>query len=264
MGSIAMKTEYGTGRTVGARACHTPFIDGLDRLIVMAQPKLTVSSIRNIDDLRGPAGTLEAVLNSGRADAEYAAIVCHPNPMGGGTMHNKVVYHAMKVFSSFGLPVVRFNFRGTGLSEGSHDFGRGEQDDVRAVLDWMDENLALPILFAGFSFGANVGLRACCGDSRVKGLIGLGVPVHDDGRDYTYEFLPACAGPKLFIIGDLDQYAPRELAESVLGKAAEPKEIHWVARADHFFQVPADSPRAGLKQMQEIMRDWLEGEFGLA
>jgi uncharacterized protein len=235
----------------------------LDRLLGMAQPEAIVSSICTIDDLRGPAGSLEAVLNSGRPDAEYAAIVCHPNPMGGGTMHNKVVYHAMKAFSSFGLPVVRFNFRGTGLSEGSHDFGRGEQDDVRAALDWMDANLKLPILFAGFSFGANVGLRACCGDPRVKGLIGLGVPIHADGRDYTYEFLPGCAGPKLFIIGDRDQYAPRELAETVLKEAADPKEIHWVAGADHFFQGPADSPRAGLKQMQEIMRGWLEEEFGL-
>jgi alpha/beta superfamily hydrolase len=214
----------------------------------MAPPEASVSSIRNIEDLRGPAGRLEAVLNSSQPDAEYAAIVCHPNPMGGGTMHNKVVYHAMKVFSSFGLPVLRFNFRGTGLSEGTHDFGRGEQDDVRAALEWMNEHLALPILFAGFSFGANVGLRACCGDC----------------RDYTYEFLPECAGPKLFIIGDRDQYAPLALAEAALGKAADPKEIHWVAGADHFFQGPVDSPRAGLKQMQEIMRDWLEEEFGLA
>src|ERR1700760_133027 len=111
------------------------------------------SQIRSIDDLRGPAGHLEALLNTGRDDAPYAGVVCHPHPAGGGTMHNKVVYHAMKVFSSFGLPVVRFNFRGTGLSEGSHDFGRGEQDDMRAALDWMDQNLQLPILFAGFSFG---------------------------------------------------------------------------------------------------------------
>ena len=75
------------------------------------------------------------------------------------------------------------------------------------------ENLKLPILFAGFSFGSNVGLRACCGDARVKGLIGLGVPVHAEGRDYTYGFLPKCTGPKLFISGDHDQYGPREVVE---------------------------------------------------
>ena len=223
----------------------------------------TFSRVSSIGDLRGTAGRLEGVLNSGSPDAAYAAIVCHPHPKGGGTMHNKVVYHAMKVFSSLGLPVVRFNFRGTGLSEGEHDDGHGEQEDVRAVLDWMEVNLKLPILFAGFSFGSSVGMRACCGDDRVKGLVGLGVPVRAEGRDYTYGFLQQCAGPKLFISGDHDQYGPRELVDDVLGKAAEPKEIHWVAGADHFFQGIPESPGAKLEQMQAMLRAWLEARFGL-
>ena len=223
-----------------------------------------VSHVRTIEDLYGPAGRLETILNSGRADAAYAALVCHPHPKGGGTMHNKVVYHAMKAFSSIGLPVVRFNFRGTGLSEGEHDEGRGEREDVLAVLDWMEQNLKLPILFAGFSFGSNVGLRACCGDARVRGLIGLGVPVHAEGRDYRYGFLTKCAGPKLFISGDHDQFGPRKMVEEILGQAAEPKEIHWVAGADHFFQGTADSPGAKLGQMQEIIREWLRAKFGLS
>ena len=222
-----------------------------------------VSRIRSIDDLRGPAGRLEAVLNSGSDDALYAAIVCHPHPAGGGTMHNKVVYHAMKAFSSFGIPVVRFNYRGVGLSEGEHDGGRGEQDDVRAVLDWMETHLKLPVLFAGFSFGANVGLRACCGDARVQGLVGLGVPVHAEGRVYTYDFLPGCVGPKLFVIGDHDPYAPREQVEVALAGALEPKELHWVAGADHFFQGIKGSPEPKLGQMQELMKVWLRTEFGL-
>jgi hypothetical protein len=179
-------------------------------------------------------------------------------------MHNKVVYHAMKAFSSVGLPVLRFNFRGTGLSEGEHDDGRGEREDVLAVLDWMEMNLKLPILFAGFSFGSNVGLRACCGDTRVKGLIGLGVPVRAEGRDYSYGFLQHCAGPKLFISGDHDQYGPREIVDEVLGKAAEPKEIRWVAGADHFFQGTVEAPGAKLEQMQEIVREWLRKNFGLS
>ena len=87
------------------------------------------SHVRSIDDLHGPAGRLESLLNTGREDAPYAALVCHPHPAGGGTMHNKVVYHAMKAFTTFGLPVLRFNFRGTGLSEGTHDHGHGEQGD---------------------------------------------------------------------------------------------------------------------------------------
>jgi alpha/beta superfamily hydrolase len=230
----------------------------------MIQPETFVSSIRTIDDLRGPAGKLEAVLNSGRPDAPYAAILCHPHPKGGGTMHNKVVYHVMKAFSSLGLPVVRFNFRGVGLSEGEHDDGRGEQEDVRAVLNWMDQNLKLPILFAGFSFGSNIGLRACCGDARVKGFVGLGVPVHAEGRDYSYGFLPGCQGPKLFIIGDHDKYAPRQQVEEVLGKAAEPKEIHWVAGANHFFQGTPESPAAKLEPMQQIIRMWLRTTYHLS
>src|ERR1700735_545217 len=96
----------------------------------------TPSQIRSIDDLHGPAGRLEALLNTGRDDAPYAALVCHPHPHGGGTMHNKVVYHTMKAFSSFGLPVLRFNFRGVDLSEGSHDEGHGDEDEVDAARDW--------------------------------------------------------------------------------------------------------------------------------
>src|ERR1700709_1661484 len=111
-----------------------------------------LSQIISIDDLHGPVGRLEAVLNTAHAAPPYAVLLCHPHPVGGGTMHNKVVYHAMKAFSSFGLPTLRFNFRSVGLSEGAFDHGRGEQDDVRAALAWLEANLKLPILFAGFSF----------------------------------------------------------------------------------------------------------------
>jgi alpha/beta superfamily hydrolase len=150
----------------------------------MTQSHVGSAILRTVDDLRGPAGRLEALLNAGAPDAPYAALVCHPHPLGGGTMHNKVVYHAMKAFQSLGLPVLRFNFRGTELSEGEHDFGEGEQDDVRAALDWLQREFDLPILFAGFSFGSYVGLRACCGDPRVIGLVALGIPTHAEGRDY--------------------------------------------------------------------------------
>jgi alpha/beta superfamily hydrolase len=179
-------------------------------------------------------------------------------------MHNKVVYHAMKAFSSFGLPVLRFNFRSVGLSEGEHDEGYGEQDDVRAALDWMESNLQHPILFAGFSFGSNVGLRACCGDPRVKGLIGLGVPVRAEGRDYSYGFLPKCTAPKLLISGDHDQYGPRDAMEGIFERAPEPKRLVWIAGADHFFQGTTDSPGAKLDLMQQEIRSWLQREFGLS
>jgi hypothetical protein len=242
--------------------CERRISGTLDKLKEMTQ---TVSSqIKSIDDLRGPAGRLEALLNTGRDDAQYAALVCHPHPSGGGTMHNKVVYHAMKAFSSYELPVLRFNFRGVGLSEGEHDEGFGEQEDVQAALNWMERNFSRPILFAGFSFGSNVGLRACCGDPRVKGLIGLGVPVHAEGRDYTYGFLPKCTVPKLFISGDHDQYGPRDVMESVFERAPEPKRLVWIAGADHFFQGTTDSPAPKLNLMQQEIRSWLQREFGLS
>jgi alpha/beta superfamily hydrolase len=208
--------------------------------------------------------TLEALLNTGRADPPYAALVCHPHPPSGGTMHNKVVYHAMKAFSAFGLPVLRFNFRGTGLSEGTHDNGRGEVDDVRAALTWLTRTFDnLPILTAGFSFGANVALRACCGDPRVHGLIGLGMPVRAAGRDYTYGFLPQCTVPKLFISGTHDQFCPPQAMEAIVATAALPKKLVWIEGAEHFFQGVPESPRPKLDQMQAAMRQWLASEFEL-
>ena len=98
--------------------------------------------------LDGPAGQLEALLNSGAENATHAALVCHPHPLFGGTMHNKVVFHAMKALNSFGFPVLRFNFRGTGLSHGEHDYGRGEIEDVRTALEWLDREFRLPLIFA--------------------------------------------------------------------------------------------------------------------
>lgn len=223
------------------------------------------SQVQTIEDLRGPAGRLEAILHTGREDARYAALVAHPHPLGGGTMHNKVVYRAAKAFSSFGLPVLRFNFRGTGLSEGAHDEGRGEVDDVHAAIDWLGARYpGLPVLFAGFSFGSNVGLRACCGDPRVRGLVGIGLPVRAAGRDYSYDFLPGCgAVPKLFISGDSDEFSPRGVLESYLVAAAEPKRIVWIEGADHFFAGTPESPGSKLEPFAAEVRAWLADTFNL-
>lgn len=223
------------------------------------------SHVKTVEDLNGPAGKLEALLNTGREDALYAALVAHPHPLGGGTMHNKVVYHAAKAFSSFGLPVLRFNFRGTGLSEGAHDEGRGEVEDVRAALDWLDTQYRLPILFAGFSFGSNVGLRACCGDGRVQGLVGIGLPVEAEGRNYSYNFLPGCGAiPKLFVSGDHDAYGPVAALETIVASAPDPKRVVWVPGADHFFAGIAGSPETKLPLMNAAIRTWVAEEFGLS
>ncbi len=221
------------------------------------------SQIVSVDNLYGPDGKLEALLNTGYPDAPYTALIAHPYPPAGGTMHNKVVYNAMKAFSGLGLPVLRFNFRGIGLSEGTFDHGHGEQNDVRAALSWLEHNFKLPILFAGFSFGSNVGLRACTGDVRVKGLIGLGLPVRADGRDYTYDFLPRLMPPKLFLSGDHDPFGPRDIVESVLARAPEPKHIVWIEGADHFFQGIPSSPTPKLDLMRREIQMWLISTFGL-
>ncbi|MHB1935235.1 MAG: alpha/beta hydrolase [Acidobacteriaceae bacterium] len=210
-------------------------------------------SIRSVD-LFGPSGTLEALLNQGRDDAAYCALLCHPHPMGGGTMHNKVVYRAMKALNSLGFPALRFNFRGTGRSEGLHDNGHGEQDDARAALDWLEQEFHRPILFAGFSFGAHVGMRACCGDPRVHGLIALGLPVVAEGRRYSYEYLPTCNQPKLFISGDHDPYGPTAAVEAVVATAPEPKQMIWIEDADHFFV-------GKLEQVQSAIVDWVKDNF---
>jgi uncharacterized protein len=220
----------------------------------MDSTKNRAFSVKTIQDLSGPAGRLEALLNTGATDAKYAVLVCHPHPLGGGTMHNKVVYHAMKAFQSFGLPVLRFNFRGTGLSEGEHDHGRGERDDVSAALGWVAREFGLPILFAGFSFGSYVGMSVCCGDPRVKGLVALGLPVHAEGRDYHYDFLSGCAQPKLFVSGTRDQYGPKAKVESAVAGAASPKELAWIEGADHFFAGKLD-------QVQDAIRHWCAAHF---
>ena len=198
--------------------------------------------------LPGLVGRLEALLNLGVADATHAGLVCHPHPMFGGTMYNKVVFHAMKALHSFGFPVLRFNFRGTGLSGGQHH-GTEEVDDVSVALAWLKREFRLPIIFAGFSFGAAMGLKACCPDPEVPLLISLGTPVEAEGRLYSYEFLRDCRKPKLFLSGDRDQFGPHQVLEAVVGAAAEPKELVFIP-GDHFFE-------GHLGEMRMTVESWL-------
>jgi uncharacterized protein len=183
--------------------------------------------------LECPAGPLEALLWTAATEhPDSVALVCHPHPLFGGTMHNKVVYQAAKTLHEAGMPVLRFNFRGAGLSHGEHDEGRGEVEDVRAALDYLvKEFQGIPILLAGFSFGAAVGLRAGCADSRVTRLIGLGLPVKRMDLDYLRE----CAKPKLLISGGNDEFGPREKVEALFAEVPEPKRLRIVEGADHFF-----------------------------
>jgi alpha/beta superfamily hydrolase len=201
--------------------------------------------------LDGPAGRLEAILNLGAENATQAALVCHPHPVYGGTLHNKVVFHTMKALNSFGFPVLRFNFRGAALSQGEHDHGRGEVDDVRVVLDWLDHEFRLPLILAGFSFGAAVGLAAACPDARVKAVIGLGVPVAAiDGRSYDFGFLQTCVKPKLLVSGSRDQYGSKAQLEGLVESLPEPKKLVIVEGADHFFE-------GRLRELREAIEDWI-------
>jgi alpha/beta superfamily hydrolase len=219
------------------------------------------SSIRSFF-LEGPAGRLEALLNTGAETASHAAVVCHPHPLFGGTLHNKVVFHTMKALNSFGFPVLRLNFRGTGLSQGEHDRGNGEVDDVRAALDWLDAEFHLPLVFAGFSFGAAVGLRAAYSDARVKALIGVGTPIvpvaagAEEPRTYAFDFLRDCTKPKLFVSGARDQFGPRVKLETLLASIPEPKKLVVVEGADHFFE-------GRLRELREAIEEWLKPALGL-
>jgi alpha/beta superfamily hydrolase len=207
------------------------------------------SSLRSFF-LPGPAGQLEGLLNAGAPDATYAAVVCHPHPLYGGTLHNKVVFHAMKALNALGLPVLRFNFRGAGLSHGEHDHGAGELDDVRTALDFLDHEFHLPLIFAGFSFGAAVGLRAACPDPRVRVLIALGTPITPiDDRTYDYDFLTTCTKPKLFVSGSRDQFASKAKLEALLAPLPEPKKLVIIEAADHFFE-------GRLREMREAVEGW--------
>ena len=211
--------------------------------------------------LDGPAGRLEALLNAGAEHATHAAVVCHPHPLFGGTLHNKVAFHTMKALNSFGFPVLRFNFRGTGLSQGDHDHGIGEVDDVGAALDWLDHALHLPLIFAGFSFGAAVGLKAACADSRVKVAISVGTPVVPVSADtelprtYTFDFLQNCAKPKLFVSGARDQFGPRTKLEALVRSLPEPKKLVVIEGADHFFE-------GRLRELREAIETWVKETVG--
>jgi uncharacterized protein len=208
------------------------------------------TSIRSLF-LDGPAGRLEALLNEGTEDATHAALICHPHPVYGGTLHNKVVFHAMKALNSFGFPALRFNFRGAGLSEGEHDHGSGETDDVRTALDWLDREFHLPVIFAGFSFGAAIGLKVVCPDARVVAAAGLGLPAAAvEDRIYDLDFLKQCAKPKLFISGARDKFGPREKLEEVVRGLPEPKKLVLIEGADHFFE-------GRLREVRDAIEAWV-------
>lgn len=197
--------------------------------------------------LNGPAGRLEATLwtRPENEQARLSAVICHPHPLYGGTLHNKVVFQVAKTVHRLGVPVLRFNFRGAGMSEGKHDEGRGERDDVRAAIDFLAKTFSgAPILLAGFSFGASIGLRVGCRDDRVAELVGLGLPADN----FDLSFLKTCAKPKLFVQGVQDQYGSRENVRTLMETLPVPKRLVFVDGADHFFAGKLDRVEAAVNE----------------
>ena len=182
-----------------------------------------------------PHGQLEAIYRSSET-AERAALVLHPHPLYGGTMHNKVVYQTAKALEAAGFVTLRFNFRGVGDSTGSHDGGRGATDDARTALDYLlaHQPAVREVLVAGFSFGASVTVRFGCGDARVQRLIAIATPASWLDAD----LLTRCAKPIAFIHGDRDDVAPLSALNTLLGGVTDRStlSLHIIPGAGHFFE----------------------------
>jgi alpha/beta superfamily hydrolase len=182
--------------------------------------------------IAGPAGRLEAILEEPEeAPPARAALVCHPHPLYGGTMHNKVVHRLARGLRTTGAVVLRFNFRGAGQSHGEHAHGEGEVDDARTALDWLRSRYPeLPVELAGFSFGSRVVLRLGCAVQPVR-VIAAGFPT--EGMDTT--FLRSCAVEKIFVQSTHDEHGPRVELEPLFARFAEPKRLIWIEARNHFF-----------------------------
>ena len=192
-------------------------------------------------------GELEAILKEPKGDVKGVALVCHPHPLGGGTMHNKVVYRAAAGLNEAGLVALRFNFRGVGNSTGAHDDGVGEKQDVLDALDYLTENYPdKQITLAGFSFGSRVGSEAALADDRIVRLISIGTPVDK----YDFSYLKHNVKPILFVHGDRDEFGTVEhLTEVIELVEAADKKLIVFENCGHFFD-------EHLEQLKNAVRDW--------
>ena len=194
-------------------------------------------------------GRLEAILKEPRdGNIRGLALVLHPHPLGGGTMHNKVVFRAASALNDAGVTTLRINFRGVGQSTGTHDEGEGERDDARAGLDYLSEHYPeKKIILCGFSFGSRVGTEVGITDDRVKALISIGTPLNK----YSFDFLEACRKPLLLVHGEHDEYGEAsevsKLAERL--KSHTDVEIHIIRGAGHFFDEHLD-------ELKQVITDW--------
>jgi alpha/beta superfamily hydrolase len=198
-------------------------------------------------DISGPAGRLECILMRPDGPAVAAAVVCHAHPRHGGVMHFKVVFRAARALQQAAVAALRFNFRGVGRSEGVHDDGRGEQDDVRAALEETARRFpGLPLVAGGFSFGSTMALHAGCGDPRVRAVFALGFPL---SMVPDTSFLGGCRPPRLFVQGEQDQFGSGAAIKEMVDRLPEPRSLVVVPGADHFFT-------GHLDRLQQIVHEW--------
>lgn len=192
-------------------------------------------------------GKLEAILKEPSGEIKGAALVCHPHPLGGGTMHNKVVYRAASGLVEAGLVALRFNFRGVGSSTGAHDDGDGERRDVKDALDYLNENYPnQPITLAGFSFGSRVGTEVSLDESRIVRLVSIGTPVDK----YDFSFLKNNKKPILFVHGDQDEFGSVENLETLVEQVeSNDKTLMVFENCGHFFD-------NHLTELKNAVRDW--------
>lgn len=179
-------------------------------------------------------GWLEAALKEPDGPPRGAAVVCHPHPVYGGTMHTKAVYRAAEALNEAGLVALRFNFRGVGTSTGSFDEGIGEQDDLRTALDWLEERYPhLPMVVGGHSFGSKVALSVGVEDARAVALLGLGLPV--DKEEYDYVFLEDADKPVLVVQGEHDEFGSGARVAEALRPLGGHITLVRIEGSDHFF-----------------------------
>ena len=209
-----------------------------------------------------PHGFLEGLLRmpdslpTGDRPPRMAAVMCHPHPVYGGTMHTKAVFRIAQALVDLGFPTLRFNFRGVGRSTSSYDHGRGERDDVRAALDYLASLFQdVPLALGGFSFGSWVALEVGATDDRVSALIGIAPPVATSisGHNYTFENTLASTKPKFFVQGEADEVCPLEGMWAFYAKLPEPKELVVIDAANHLFE--GQAAEAG-EALEDLLGDY--------
>lgn len=200
-------------------------------------------------EFAGPSGRIEGILNlpAGDAPVHAAAVICHAHPLHGGMMHFKVIFRAAKALQKFGVAVLRFNFRGVGLSEGHHDHGKGEQDDVRAALGEVSRRFPdVPLVLGGFSFGSAMASLVAAREPRVRAVLIMGFPIT---RLPSTDELKNVKQPRLFVQGEHDQFGTGDAMQSLVQTLPPPRELRVIADADHFFTGHLDA-------LQTTIEDW--------